>query len=106
MRITYFSFINQLLYNFIKLLIRCVDIFTNHFIMELGEKSLPSRGLKQVKVDNWGTFFLQRLQQIYADEELFDLKIRFPTSEITVQVNITRINSIIIRIYIIHVLYI
>ncbi|XP_014479956.1 PREDICTED: centrosome-associated zinc finger protein CP190 [Dinoponera quadriceps] len=53
--------------------------------MESGEKLLPSRGLKQVKVDNWGTFFLQRLQQIYADEELFDLKIRFPTSEITVQ---------------------
>ncbi|EFN82940.1 centrosome-associated zinc finger protein CP190 [Harpegnathos saltator] len=53
--------------------------------MESGDKLLPSRGLKQVKVDNWGTFFLQRLQQIYADEELFDLKIRFPTSEITVQ---------------------
>lgn len=57
--------------------------------MESADKLLPSRGLKQVKVDNWGTFFLQRLQQIYADEELFDLKIRFPTSEITVQVNIT-----------------
>lgn len=31
------------------------------------EKQLPSRGLKQVKVDNWGTFFLQRLQQLYFE---------------------------------------
>ncbi|KAK0178785.1 hypothetical protein PV327_007638 [Microctonus hyperodae] len=44
-----------------------------------------SPGLKQVKVDNWGTFFLQRLQQLYADEELLDLTIKFPTSDITVQ---------------------
>lgn len=49
------------------------------------EKQLPSRGLKQVKVDNWGTFFLQRLQQLYFDEELLDLTIKFPTSDITVQ---------------------
>ncbi|XP_012254612.2 centrosome-associated zinc finger protein CP190 isoform X2 [Athalia rosae] len=48
-------------------------------------KPLPSRGLKQVKVDNWGTFFLQRLQQLYFEEELLDLTIRFPTSDITVQ---------------------
>ncbi|OAD52653.1 hypothetical protein WN48_00584 [Eufriesea mexicana] len=46
---------------------------------------LPSRGLKQVKVDNWGTFFLQRLQQLYFEEELLDLTIKFPTSDITVQ---------------------
>lgn len=50
------------------------------------DKSLPSRGLKQVKVDNWGTFFLQRLQQLYFEEELLDLTIKFPTSDITVQV--------------------
>ncbi|XP_076648758.1 centrosome-associated zinc finger protein CP190 [Halictus rubicundus] len=49
------------------------------------DKSLPSRGLKQVKVDNWGTFFLQRLQQLYFEEELLDLTIKFPTSDITVQ---------------------
>ncbi|CAL7940756.1 unnamed protein product [Xylocopa violacea] len=49
------------------------------------EKQLPSRGLKQVKVDNWGTFFLQRLQQLYFEEELLDLTIKFPTSDITVQ---------------------
>ncbi|XP_015436562.1 PREDICTED: centrosome-associated zinc finger protein CP190 [Dufourea novaeangliae] len=49
------------------------------------EKNLPSRGLKQVKVDNWGTFFLQRLQQLYFEEELLDLTIKFPTSDITVQ---------------------
>ncbi|XP_015522878.1 centrosome-associated zinc finger protein CP190 [Neodiprion lecontei] len=48
-------------------------------------KQLPSRGLKQVKVDNWGTFFLQRLQQLYFEEELLDLTIKFPTSDITVQ---------------------
>ncbi|XP_076243657.1 centrosome-associated zinc finger protein CP190 [Calliopsis andreniformis] len=49
------------------------------------EKQVPSRGLKQVKVDNWGTFFLQRLQQLYFEEELLDLTIKFPTSDITVQ---------------------
>ena len=49
------------------------------------EKPIPSRGLKQVKVDNWGTFFLQRLQQLYFEEELLDLTIKFPTSDITVQ---------------------
>ncbi|XP_053983866.1 centrosome-associated zinc finger protein CP190 [Hylaeus volcanicus] len=49
------------------------------------EKQLPSRGLKQVKVDNWGTFFLQRLQQLYFEEELLDLTVKFPTSDITVQ---------------------
>ncbi|XP_020279579.1 centrosome-associated zinc finger protein CP190-like [Pseudomyrmex gracilis] len=49
------------------------------------EKSLPSQGLKQVKVDNWGIFFLQRLQQLYAEEQLLDLKIKFPTSNIIVQ---------------------
>lgn len=52
------------------------------------EKQLPSRGLKQVKVDNWGTFFLQRLQQLYFEEELLDLTIKFPTSDITVQVTV------------------
>jgi hypothetical protein len=52
----------------------------------LQEKSLPLRGLKQVKVDNWGSFFLQRLQQLYYEELFFDLKIKFPTSDITVQV--------------------
>ncbi|KAK1135608.1 hypothetical protein K0M31_000197 [Melipona bicolor] len=49
------------------------------------EKQIPLRGLKQVKVDNWGTFFLQRLQQLYFEEELLDLTIKFPTSDITVQ---------------------
>ena len=51
-----------------------------------GKQQPPSRGLKQVKVDNWGTFFLQRLQQLYFEEELLDLTIKFPTSDITVQV--------------------
>lgn len=51
-------------------------------------KELPQPGLKQVKVDNWGTFFLQRLQQLYYEEQLLDLTIKFPTSDITVQVNI------------------
>ena len=50
------------------------------------EKELPQPGLKQVKVDNWGTFFLQRLQQLYFEEQLLDLTIKFPTSDITVQV--------------------
>lgn len=53
------------------------------------EKSLPSRGLKQVKVDNWGIFFLQRLQQLYYEESLLDIKIKFPTSDITVKVQVT-----------------
>lgn len=52
------------------------------------DKSLPSQGLKQVKVDNWGIFFLQRLQQLYAEEQLLDLKIKFPTSNIIVQVKL------------------
>lgn len=50
------------------------------------EKSPPTRGLKQVKVDNWGSFFLQRLQTLYSEEQFLDLKIKFPTSDITVQV--------------------
>lgn len=50
------------------------------------EKPLPARGLKQVKVDNWGSFFLQRLQTLYLEEQFLDLKIKFPTSNITVQV--------------------
>lgn len=50
------------------------------------EKSPPARGLKQVKVDNWGSFFLQRLQTLYSEEQFLDLKIKFPTSDITVQV--------------------
>ncbi|KYQ48957.1 hypothetical protein ALC60_12012 [Trachymyrmex zeteki] len=49
------------------------------------EKPLPARGLKQVKVDNWGSFFLQRLQTLYLEEQFLDLKIKFPTSNITVQ---------------------
>lgn len=49
------------------------------------EKSPPARGLKQVKVDNWGSFFLQRLQTLYLEEQFLDLKIKFPTSDITVQ---------------------
>lgn len=57
------------------------------------EKPIPSRGLKQVKVDNWGTFFLQRLQQLYFEEELLDLTIKFPTSDITVQVIFRFIHS-------------
>ncbi|XP_015119867.1 centrosome-associated zinc finger protein CP190 [Diachasma alloeum] len=48
-------------------------------------KQVQAPGLKQVKVDNWGTFFLQRLQQLYVEEELLDLTIKFPTSDITVQ---------------------
>ncbi|XP_057326593.1 centrosome-associated zinc finger protein CP190 [Microplitis mediator] len=48
-------------------------------------KPSQSPGLKQVKVDNWGSFFLQRLQQLYHEEELLDLTIKFPTSDITVQ---------------------
>lgn len=65
--------------------------------METGnlEKQSPSRGLKQVKVDNWGTFFLQRLQQLYFDEQLLDLTIKFPTSDITVQVIVIKSNFII-----------
>lgn len=52
----------------------------------LHTKPSQSPGLKQVKVDNWGSFFLQRLQQLYHEEELLDLTIKFPTSDITVQV--------------------
>lgn len=40
---------------------------------------VPIRALKQVKVDNWGTFFLQRLLQLYFNEELLDLIIKFET---------------------------
>lgn len=61
------------------------------------EKQVPSRGLKQVKVDNWGTFFLQRLQQLYFEEELLDLTIKFPTSDITVQVLIIFIYMYIVN---------
>lgn len=64
------------------------------------EKQLPSRGLKQVKVDNWGTFFLQRLQQLYFEEELLDLTIKFPTSDITVQVLILYIPYLYLKIVI------
>ena len=61
-------------------------------------KQIPVRGLKQVKVDNWGTFFLQRLQQLYFEEELLDLTIKFPTSDITVQVNfIINFNSFLLN---------
>lgn len=66
-----------------------VDIFIKYFTMESGiiqEESPPSRGLKQVKVDNWGSFFLQQVQQLYSNEQFLDLKIRFPTSDIIVQV--------------------
>ncbi|KAJ8679606.1 hypothetical protein QAD02_015393 [Eretmocerus hayati] len=42
--------------------------------------SVTNGELKQVKVDNWGTFFLQRLLQLYCKEELLDLSLRFPTS--------------------------
>lgn len=62
--------------------------------MQSGEnqgRELPQPGLKQVKVDNWGTFFLQRLQQLYFEEQLLDLTIKFPTSDITVQVKKTYI---------------
>lgn len=48
-------------------------------------KQSPSPGLKQFKVDNWSAFFLQRLQQLYSEDELLDLTIKFPTSEFTIQ---------------------
>ncbi|XP_063233349.1 centrosome-associated zinc finger protein Cp190 [Bacillus rossius redtenbacheri] len=37
--------------------------------------------LKQVKVDNWGVFFLQRLQQLYAKGEYCDLTLLFTNNE-------------------------
>ncbi|XP_063974985.1 centrosome-associated zinc finger protein Cp190 [Diachasmimorpha longicaudata] len=54
-------------------------------MLSTNAKQVQAPGLKQVKVDNWGTFFLQRLQQLYVEEELLDLTIKFPTSDITVQ---------------------
>ncbi|XP_026823936.1 centrosome-associated zinc finger protein CP190 isoform X2 [Ooceraea biroi] len=54
--------------------------------MESGvNQEKPPKGLKQVKVDNWGTFFLQRLQQMYFEGQFVDLKIKFPTNGIIVQ---------------------
>lgn len=61
-------------------------------------KHSQAPGLKQVKVDNWGTFFLQRLQKLYFDEELLDLTIKFPTSDITVQVSVIQLNFTILSI--------
>lgn len=51
-------------------------------------KVFSSGELKQVKVDNWGTFFLQRLQQLYSENHFLDLKIVFPTNEIIIEVKI------------------
>ncbi|XP_011502416.1 PREDICTED: centrosome-associated zinc finger protein CP190 [Ceratosolen solmsi marchali] len=51
------------------------------------EKLLPTQGLKQVKVDNWGTFFLQRLLQLYFNEELLDLNIKFHSSNNVLKVH-------------------
>jgi hypothetical protein len=51
------------------------------------ENLLPNRGLKQVKVDNWSTFFLQRLLQLYFNEELLDLNIKFHSSKNALKVN-------------------
>ena len=46
------------------------------------------QGLKQVKIDNWGTFFLQRLLQLYFNEELLDLTIKFHSSDNVLKVSI------------------
>ncbi|XP_069677352.1 centrosome-associated zinc finger protein Cp190 [Periplaneta americana] len=37
--------------------------------------------IKQVKVDNWGIFFLQRLQQLFSKSEQCDLVLQFGTNE-------------------------
>jgi hypothetical protein len=37
--------------------------------------------IKQVKVDNWGIFFLQRLQQLFSRSEHCDLILHFSTNE-------------------------
>ncbi|KAJ9594053.1 hypothetical protein L9F63_014530 [Diploptera punctata] len=37
--------------------------------------------IKQVKVDNWGIFFLQRLQQLFIRSERCDLVLQFATKE-------------------------
>jgi hypothetical protein len=37
--------------------------------------------IKQVKVDNWGIFFLQRLQQLFSKSEHCDLILHFSTNE-------------------------
>lgn len=63
----------------------------SYFTMESGtsqEKSNSAQKLKQVKVDNWGIFFLQRLQQMFHDGKYVDLKLKFPTDGIVIQVQI------------------
>lgn len=45
------------------------------------------RELKQIKVDNWGTFFLQRLWQLYFNEESLDFNIRFQNSDYFLKVS-------------------
>lgn len=60
----------------------------SYFTMESGtsqEKSNSAQKLKQVKVDNWGIFFLQRLQQMFHDGKYVDLKLKFPTDGIVIQ---------------------
>jgi len=37
--------------------------------------------IKQVRVDNWGIFFLQRLQQLFSKSEQCDLVLHFSTNE-------------------------
>jgi hypothetical protein len=35
------------------------------------------QSIKQLKVDNWGSFFLQRLQLLFAKGDFCDLILRF-----------------------------
>lgn len=38
-------------------------------------------GLRQVKVDNWAAFFLQKLQALYTRGDFTDLTLQFHTNE-------------------------
>ncbi|CAH1396519.1 unnamed protein product [Nezara viridula] len=38
-------------------------------------------GMKQLKVDNWGTFFMQRLQLLFAKGDSCDLTLKFVTGQ-------------------------
>lgn len=50
-------------------------------------QSLSNQELKQIKIDNWGSYFLQRLLQLYFNEEFFDLTIKFHGCEQVLKVS-------------------
>lgn len=63
------------------------------------KKYTPTKKLKQIKVDNWGTFFLQRLLQLYFNEELLDFNIKFHSNGNILKVSILKFYLIIILTY-------